>query len=210
MNRIITISREFGSGGRELGKRLADELGVAYYDKEVISAIAKKHALDEDYVDRTLEKDFFRSIPMNFGHTFSYIPALPYDASHLFIEQQKIIRELAAKGDCIIVGKNADAILEQEKPFRIFVYADMKGKIARCKRRAPEDEKLSDREMEKKIRQVDKARANSHALLADLPWGDRRGYDLCVNTTDVWIKDIVPAVADYAKRWFDVRDYSVD
>ncbi|MBQ9166506.1 MAG: cytidylate kinase-like family protein [Oscillospiraceae bacterium] len=204
--RIITISREFGSGGRELGKRLADELGVAYYDKEVISAVAKKYALDEDYVDRTLEKDFFRSIPMNFGHTFAYIPSLPYDASHLFIEQQKIIRELASKGDCIIVGKNADSILEQEKPFRIFVYADMESKVARCQRRAPEDEKLTDREMVKKIRQVDKARANSHALLADLPWGDRRGYDLCVNTTDVRIKDIVPAVADYAAKWFDVRD----
>ena len=208
--KIITISREFGSGGRELGKRLADELGIAYYDKEVISAVAKKNALDENYVDQALEKDFFRTSPMNFGNTFSYIPSLPYDASHLFIEQQKMIRELAAKGDCIIVGKNADTVLEQEKPFKIFVYADMKSKIARCKRRAPEDEKLTDREMEKKIRQVDKARANSHALLADLPWGDKRGYDLCVNTTDVWIKDIVPLVAEYARKWFEVRDYSQD
>ncbi|MBQ3090085.1 MAG: cytidylate kinase-like family protein [Oscillospiraceae bacterium] len=208
--RIITVSREFGSGGRELGKRLADALGFAYYDKEVITAVAKRNSLDENYVDKTLEQDFFRSVPMTFGHTFAYIPTLPYDASSLFIEQQKIVRELAKKGDCVIVGKNADCILDREKPFKIFVYADMKGKIARCKRRAPEDEKLSDREMEKKIRQVDRARANSHALLADLPWGDRRGYDLCVNTTDVWVKDIVPAVADYARRWFDVRDYSVD
>ena len=73
---IITVSREFGSGGREVGKRLADALGYAYYDREIVSAIARKTSLDERYVASALEGGLFRSVPIHFGRTFSYSPAL--------------------------------------------------------------------------------------------------------------------------------------
>ena len=76
MPNIITISREFGSGGRELGKRLSDVLGYDYYDKEIISEIAKKHKLDEDFVEKTLDKQIWKTIPLNYGRTISFINSI--------------------------------------------------------------------------------------------------------------------------------------
>ena len=105
---IITISREFGSGGREIGKRLADEMGYAYYDKEIVTAIAEKHELDEHYVAYALEGSMFRNYPVHFGRTFSYTPTLVSNDTKLFVEQNKLLRELAAKGNCVIVGRAAD------------------------------------------------------------------------------------------------------
>ncbi len=201
--RIITVSREFGSGGRELGKRLADHLGYHYFDREIVTAIAQKTALDETYVETVLEKGLFKTMPITFGHTFSYLPSIPYDGSNLFTEQQKVIRELAAHGDCVMLGRNADMILENEHPFKLFIYADMDAKIRRCRQRAPDGEHLTEREMEKQIRRIDKARANYHDLLADTAWGDKSSYHLCVNTTGVPLETLVPAIANYAKAWFE-------
>lgn len=120
---IITVSREFGSGGREVGKRLADALGYAYYDREIVSAIAQKTSMDEGYVASALEGGMFRSVPIHFGRTFSCAPALMSNTAQLYVEQHKIIRELAQKGSCIIVGRAADAILAEYEPFNLFVYA---------------------------------------------------------------------------------------
>ncbi len=202
---IITISREFGSGGRELGKRLADELGFSYFDTEIVSGIAEKSKLDEGYVDYVLENGVMNQIPITFSHSFSFLPYLSFGAADIFAEQRNIIRELAAGDNCIIVGRNADVFLEKEKPLRIFVYADMQSKIKRCMDRAPEGEKLTAKEMERKIKQVDKARANSHSIIADVAWGDKRGYDICVNTSNTVIKDIIPAVAQFARAWLSSK-----
>ena len=202
---IITISREFGSGGRELGKRLADELGYAYYDKEIVTAIAEKHQLDEHYVSYALEGGSFRNFPVHFGRTFSYSPALMANETHLFAEQNKLLREFAAAGNCVVVGRAADVILREYKPFNLFVYADMPSKIKRCQERAQDDEHLSAKAMERQIKRVDTDRKRYHGLISEIPWGDRRGYHLCVNTTDREIKALVPAVAQYIKLWFEER-----
>ena len=202
---IITISREFGSGGRELGKRLADELGYAYYDKEIVAAIAEKHQLDEHYVSYALEGGSFRNFPVHFGRTFSYTPALMASETHLFAEQNRLLREFAAAGNCVVVGRAADVILREYSPFNLFVYADMPSKIKRCQERAQDDEHLSAREMEKRIKRIDADRKRYHGLISEIPWGDRRGYHLCVNTTDREIKALVPAVAQYVRIWFEER-----
>ena len=202
---IITISREFGSGGRELGKRLADELGYAYYDKEIVTAIAEKHQLDEHYVTYALEGGTFRNFPVHFGRTFSYSPTLMANETHLFAEQNKLLREFAAKGNCVVVGRAADVILREYKPFNLFVYADMPSRIKRCQERAQEDEQFSAREMEKRIKKIDTDRKRYHGLISEIPWGDKRGYHLCVNTTDREIKALVPSVAQYIKLWFEER-----
>ena len=202
---IITISREFGSGGRELGKRLADELGYAYYDKEIVTAIAEKHQLDEHYVSYALEGGSFRNFPVHFGRTFSYTPALMASETHLFAEQNRLLREFAAAGNCVVVGRAADVILREYSPFNLFVYADMPSKIKRCQERAQDDEHLSAREMEKRIKRIDADRKRYHGLISEIPWGDRRGYHLCVNTTDREIKALVPAVAQYVRIWFEER-----
>lgn len=200
---IITVSREFGSGGRELAKRLSDTLGMAYYDHEIITAIAKEAKLDEKYVERTLESMAFNNYPITFSRTFSGISAVNTITPQLFAVQHKIIRELAEKGDCIIVGRGANAVLREYHPFSIFVYADMASKITRCKQRAAEDEKLSDKEINKKIKQIDKDRAKNYYLVSNARWGDKSGYDLCLNTTNINIKEFTLIIAEYAKRWLE-------
>ena len=202
---IITISREFGSGGRELGKRLADELGYAYYDKEIVTAVVEKHQLDENYVSYALEGGMFRNFPVHFGRTFSYSPALMANETHLFADQNKVLREFAAKGNCVVVGRASDVILREYKPFNLFVYADMPSKIKRCQERAQDDEHLSAKQMERQIKRIDADRKRYHGLLAEIPWGDRRGYHLCVNTTDREIAALVPSLAQYIKLWFEGR-----
>ena len=202
MMKIITISREFGSGGRELGKRLADELGFAYYDHEIVTEIAKRASLDENYVDSVLEKGAV-NISITYSSTLSHVSAINHAAASIIREQQKIISELAAKGDCVIVGRNADVILENENPLKIFVHADMDSKIKRCCERASLNEGLTERQMKAKIKKIDKGRYNRHSLLSAIPWGDKRGYNMCVNTTNMEIKALVPAVAEFARAWFE-------
>lgn len=198
---IITVSREFGSGGREVGKRLADAFGYAYYDREIVSAIAAKTQMSEGYVANALEGGLFRSIPVHFGRTFSYTSAMMGSTTNLFVEQHKILKELAAKGDCVIVGRAADAILEEYHPFNLFVYADMEAKLRRCRERATEEESFTDKEMARRIKKIDTERARYHELFSDTPWGKKESYHLCVNTTDVSIKALVPAVAEYIRVW---------
>lgn len=205
---IITISREFGSGGREIGKRLADELGYAYYDKEIVSAIAEKHKLDENYVAYALEGSMFRNYPIHFGRTFSYTPTLISNDTKLFVEQNKLLRELASVGNCVIVGRAADVILKEYSPFNLFVYADMSSKVRRCQERAQEDERVTAKEMEKKIKRIDADRRRYHGMISDVPWGDKKGYHLCVNTTDREIKSLVPHLASYIRHWFEERGES--
>lgn len=201
--KIITISREFGSGGREVGKRLADELGFAYYDKEIITAVAKNSELDEGYVERILEQDTPRSFPLSFGHSFAFLDFSQQNYTKALVAQQSFIIQLARKGeDFVIVGRSADVILNEYSPLNIFVHADMDSKIDRCIDRAPEDEELTRREYERRIKQIDSSRARHRSLLADTPWGKKESYHLCVNTTGKEIKTLVPGIAAYAKAWF--------
>ena len=199
--KIITVSREFGSGGRELGKRLSDCLGWPYYDREIISAVARRNALDEGYVEDALEQGHFRGVPLTIGRTFAYLPSMPHDSRQLLQEQRRVLRALAAHGDCIIVGRNADLILAEHRPLKLFVYADLESRLRRCRERSSDDERFTPRELERKLRQVDQHRARHHAMLSDLPWGSREGYHLCVNTTGLSLKTLAPLVAEYARSW---------
>ncbi|HIX63567.1 MAG TPA: cytidylate kinase-like family protein [Candidatus Mediterraneibacter colneyensis] len=140
MNRIITIGREFGSGGRELGRRLSEELKIAYYDQEIIT-------------------------------------------------------EMAQKSDCVIVGRCADYILREYEPFRMFVYADMESKMARCRQKASEEEKMEDKELKQHILGIDRKRAKYYQFYTGHKWGDKLNFDLCINTSRTVIKEIVPALA---------------
>lgn len=205
--RIITISREFGSGGRELGKRLADALGFAYYDREIVSSIAEKCNLDEGYVENVLRKGLTINVPITFGHTF-YFYSDPTSENELKVlnTQQQIIKELALRGDCVMVGRSSGIILEKYNPLRLFVYADMEWKVKRCRERASAEEHLTDRELEKKIRQIDAGRARHQKLLTDRKWGAPEGYDLCINTTNLEIKKIIPGLKEMALCWFDQQE----
>ncbi len=201
--KIITISREFGSGGRELGKRLADELGFAYYDKEIISKIAEKLEMDEHYIEKVLDRGFSVNYPYTFRRSLTVQVYAQNQTAGILAEQHKVIRLLAEKGYAVIVGRNADIILHSIQPYRIFVYADMAAKMERCRQRAASDEKMCVHEMKRRMKAIDKSRSASHNLLSDYHWGDRRAYELCVNTTGAEIPEIVSPLAMLAKQYFE-------
>ena len=138
MGKIITIGREFGSGGREVGKRLSDELGIAYYDNEIITEIAKRTELAEGYVQHVMENGPTALMPITIGRTF-YMGADPVMEQNnaIYREQSLLVQELAEKSDCVIVGRSADYILRDKKPLRLFIYAG---------RQLPEPEKGAGRE----------------------------------------------------------------
>ena len=197
MHRIITIGREFGSGGRELGKRLAEELGYAYYDKEIISAIAQRSQLAEDYVNQVVENQIHTYYPITVAVSMAAAPEdTVYSVNRsIFSAQTEIIQELAGKSNCVIVGRCADHILAEMKPFRIYVYADMAYKLARCRANGEAGEDLSDKVLEKRIRSVDKARAQYYRFYTGDSHDDRLTYDLGINTSTIPIPDAVAAIA---------------
>lgn len=202
--RIITISRQFGSGGRELGKRLAEALGFDYYDKEIITEIAKKQGLEEKYVENTLNNQSWRNIPLNFRRSFVGLSPINNTHINLLLEQKKIVENIAKAGrDCVIVGRNADVLLASENPFNIFVCADMETKIRRCEERAEENEKLSRKEIERNIRRIDKNRSKTRELITNKHWGESETYHLTVNTTDWQIKELVPAVKTFIESYWE-------
>lgn len=196
--RIITVSREFGSGGREIGKRLADEMGIAYYDKEIISEIAGELKMKD-----ILDKENIGDVPISFGRTFASLSFFRNSAVNMVVKEQKIIRQIVKRGeDFVIVGRSADVILKKYKPCNIFVYADLASKMKRCKKRFEKNEKLTEKDLERKIKQVDSARRKHRDLVSTEKWGDKKNYQLCINTTGFEIKDLVPAVLTYVNSYF--------
>ena len=189
---IITIGREFGSGGREFGKRLAEALGVAYYDKEIVNEVAKNTSLAYDYVQNILEKRPIVYYPISVGHSFddfsSYVANQHYTVQS---EQEKVIKELASKSDCVIVGRCADYILRDLKPFRIFIYADMETKIKRCKEKNEVDVTLNDKKITRQIKAIDHQREAYYEYFTGLRWGDKENYDVMINTSGKEIKEVM-------------------
>lgn len=200
--RIITISREFGSGGRELGKRLADAFGIPCYDHEIIEMVAERHGFDKDHVAHVSEKDIRVFYPTTIAHRL----ITPYPMAQQSIKiaacEHEIIKEIASKGDCVIVGRCSDVILREMNPMNIFVCADTASKLERCKSKADETEHFLDKEMLKKMKQIDKERAAYRAMFTECDWGRKEAYHLCVNTSGKEIKTLIPGIAEYVKLWF--------
>jgi len=120
----------------------------------------------------------------------------------VLVLEQKIIKQLAEKSNCVFVGRGADVILNDFDPLNIFVYATMESKIARCKAKASKDENLSEKEIVKNIKAIDKERRKHSLLLGSDAWGEKENYDLCINTSYVEIKSIIPAIESFAKAYF--------
>lgn len=196
MNKVITIGREFGSGGREFGRRLAEELGIEYYDKEIVTEIAKHTSLSEEYVQQVVECKPHPLYPITIGQSMVFMENYAnQQIQSVYQAQCDILHELAEKSDCVIVGRCADYILRDCHPCRIFVHADLKSRIRRCMERSPEEEKLTEKEMKQKILNIDKNRAKYYEYYTGGKWGDKENYDLCINTTGLDIKKVVPVIA---------------
>ena len=204
MRKIITIGREFGSGGRELGRRLSEHLGIAYYDQEIIAEIAKRTALSEAYVRQITENRPLTSFPIHFGGRFCALPdPLLQQSISIYYEQHRLLCELAEKSDCIIVGRCADYVLRDSHPFRIFVYADAQSKLMRCMERRTPEETLSEQDMKRKITEIDRNRARYYAFFSGQKWGARENYDLLVNTSGQSVKKQAAALYEYLRKMAD-------
>ena len=179
MKRIITIGREFGAGGGELGRRLARDLGIAYYDRDIILRTAKASAhLSPEQVRRWDER-----VPHEFGFTQSLFNFYSRPLSEeLWEAQVKAIRELANKESCVIVGRNADYILkEYDHCLRVFVHADRSWRLLRIRKEMP-DVPLS--VLESDMDTADRARRAYCEKMTGRTYGDSRNYDLtlCISS----------------------------
>ncbi len=197
--KIITIGREFGSGGRELGKRLADALGVPCYDKEIIAEVAKLQGVSPEYVERITQTDIVKVYAGTIGRS-TYAFAYNQTAVNVMTAQREVLKKLATE-DCVIVGRQADIILQDLEPLNLFVYADKESKVRRCLARAYEGE--SEKDIVKQMKRIDKDRAATRRMIGGGEWGDRENYHLCVNTSGKEIKTLIPALVAYVNAWFE-------
>ena len=202
--KVITVGREFGSGGRSVGKAVAAALGWDYYDQELVRHVAEKTGFAERYIEETGEYSASKS---RLAYAFSSVgsPEVMNGLSasdYLWTVQRKVILDLAEKGNCVIVGRCADVILKDYHPLNLFVYANAESKIQRCIDRAPEGEHLSRNDIARRMKQVDKNRAQYRQMFADSKWGAKETYHLCVNTSGHQIKDLIPGLAAFVRCWY--------
>lgn len=196
---IVTISREFGSGGRELGKKLAENLGYKYYDKDIISIIANEAGKNGNYIENALLK--MNDYTYTTRSSFTFYSTGQKNLTDVLIAERKVIEEIAKKGNCVIVGRGADMILKNQNTIDVFVYASMPSKIKRCKENAFKEENFADKELEKKIKSIDKARQKFYLMLGNNGWGKKENYDICVNTTNANISKISLGLAELVRRY---------
>lgn len=180
MKRIITISREFGSGGRSVGKLVAEKLGYRFYDRELVNKVAERSGFSPEFIEESGEYASARSSLL-----FALATASQYSADglsmhdRLYIEQTKIIEELAAEGDCVIVGRCADFILRDWKDcLHVFIHADMDSRAKRIVERYGE----GDRSAEKRLAEKDQKRKVYYKNYTGRNWGQAQNYDLCLNS----------------------------
>ena len=175
MNRVITISREFGSGGRTIGRKVAEKLGIPCYDAEIIEKIAEESGYSGDYIRKEGEGASDRWL----SNLFSNRAMGPTNQDTIWVIQSRIIRELAEKGPCVIVGRCADYVLRgQADLLNVFIHADPQKRAERIVREYGERE-ASPLE---RIREKDRRRAAYHRFYTDLKWGHAQNYHLCLDS----------------------------
>ena len=178
--RIITISREFGSGGRFIGEEVAKKLGIAYYDKNIIGQIAEKSGLSPEYIQENAELSPKKGL---FAYAFSGRDITGKSVEDMVYEAQRnIILELAEKEPCVIIGRNADYILkDRDDVLNVFIHGDMSEKIKRITGLY----KVKEKEAVKMMADTDKRRRTNYNFYTDQNWGKASNYTLCLNSSQL-------------------------
>jgi len=190
-NIVITVSREYGSGGRFVGKLIADILGIKFYDKDLIIKLAETTGLTEEYIEYNEEKRDILSILNN-----GFYSGLS-NSDKLFIKESELIKELAEKESCVIIGRCADFILKDKKNvFRVFIYSNMEDKIARTK----EYYGLEEEKAIKEINTINKLRGNHYKYYTGKNWGDVSNYDLSINSDCLGVEKTAEFIANLVKE----------
>ena len=178
--RIITISREFGSGGRFIGEEVAKQLGIKYYDKDIIAQIAEQSGFSPEYITEKAELSPKKGL---FAYAFSGRDVTGKSIEDMVYEaQRKVILEIAEKESCVIIGRNADFILkDKDNVLNVFIHGDMPEKVARiCKLYH-----VTEEEAEKMMADIDKRRMTNYRFYTDQKWGMAKNYTLSLNSSEL-------------------------
>lgn len=182
---VISISRQYGSGGRIIARRLSEELNIPYYDKEIIEKVAQQTGLTEHYIRQTESRPTGSFI----FDLYNMTQTLPLP-DQVFIAQSKVIKEAAQKGPCVILGRCADYVLDEfPNCLRVFVMAPLEERV----RRAREEYHVETVHMENYVTRQDRYRASYYNHFVGKKWGDMGNYDLCINS-HIGIENAVQAI----------------
>lgn len=188
---VITISREYGSGGRYVGRIIADKLGIKLYDKDFITKIAEETGLSEEYIE---EKEQARNILDSLNN--GYYNGLN-NADELFLKEAELIKKVADEESCVIIGRCSDFILKDRKNvIKVFVYSTMEDKI----KRATEIYGFDKEKAKKEITRRDKLRANHYKYYTDKNWNDHSNYDICINSDLLGVEKSAEIICDMVKE----------
>lgn len=198
---IITIGRQYGSAGYEIGKKLAEDLGIQLYDKEMLKRAAKESGLCEELFETHDEKptnSFLYSLVMDtysLGYSSSSYADIPINHK-VFLAQFDTIKKIAGEGPCVMVGRCADYALEDyDNVMNVFIYADLDQRI----RRVAREFNLTDAKAKDIILKNDKKRASYYNYYTNKEWGNAKGYDLCLNSGKLGIDGTVRVIKEYMK-----------
>ncbi|MBN2276073.1 MAG: cytidylate kinase-like family protein [Bacteroidales bacterium] len=203
---IITIGRQLGSGGRQIGEKLAEHLGIAFYDKELIQIAAKESGLGKEFFEQADEKTSHSFFTGLFGIEVQPGTSI-YSGSYLSNEmlfkiQSDVIRELAAKESCVFVGRCADYVLKDHPHcLNIFISADLNDRI----RRIAEIQKVPEKKAADIIEKTDKKRAGYYNYFSNKDWGTAESYHLCINSSVLGIEDTAGFIYRFVKEKFGLR-----
>ena len=190
-NVVITISREYGSGGRYVGRLIAEKLGIKLYDKEFIKKIAEETGLSEEYVENNEQKREALSA-LNSGYYFGLS-----NSDELFVKESELIKEVSSNKSCVIVGRCADFILkDKDNVIKVFVYSNIDDKIKRATKIYGFDKKIA----EKEIKRIDKLRANHYKYYTDKEWNDYSNYDICINSDVLGVEKSADMICNMVKE----------
>ena len=188
---VITISREYGSGGRYIGRLIADKLGIKLYDKEFVIKLAKETGLAEEYIENNEQKRDVLSILNN-----GYYAGLN-NSDELFIKESELIKEVAEKESCVIIGRCADFILkDKENIVKVFVTSSKEDKI----KRATEFYNLDKIKAEKEINRINKLRANHYKYYTEKEWKEPSNYDICINSDAIGVENAANLICEIVKE----------
>lgn len=199
---IVTIGRQYGSGGSEIGKRLAEDLGLHCYDKEILRMNSYESGIKESYFHLADERAGNRLLYKIISGLTPEMGAPSFgsdlvSADNLFRFQSEVIRKLAAEESCVMIGRCADYILEgTEGLIRIFLYADMEDRVARIRSKNLYDAN----DVVKNIKRIDKERRDYHRYYTGRSWEDVANYDVMLNTSLLGVEGTVEAIKDYIRR----------
>ncbi|MDO5853272.1 MAG: cytidylate kinase-like family protein [Thermoplasmata archaeon] len=184
----VTIGRQNGSGGREVGKILAEKMGLPCYDWEIVEETARKYGKTVDEIERTEERARTKSTIYFYG-----VPS----ANPVFAQQAEVIREFASRGPAVFVGRSADYVLSDRKDVvNVFVTAPMADRIKRSAARNG----ISEKDAYKRIREKDAGRADYYLRFTGRTWGDASNYHITLNSGPIGVEGVADMILDYISR----------